>query len=63
MRNNVIDNVREIAKGNKNLKHIYLGIDYGVKYKEIDIVCSNHYLVLEKQEYILHDDFDWLYEE
>ena len=60
---NVIDNVIEIAKKNKHLKHIYLGIDYGVEYKEIDIVCSNHYLLLEDQEYILHDDFDWLYEE
>jgi hypothetical protein len=60
---NVIDNLPEKAKGNKVIKHIYLGIDYGTDYKEIDIVCSNYYLSLEEQEYILHDDFDWLYEE
>lgn len=60
---NVIDNVREIAKGNKHLKHFYLGIDYGNEYKEIDIICSNHHLLLDDQEYILHDDFDWLYDE
>lgn len=60
---NVIDNVRESAKGNKHLKHFYLGIDYGSEYKEIDIICSNHHLLLDDQEYILHDDFDWLYDE
>lgn len=59
---NIIDNLSEKAKENKRLKHFYLGIDYGRDYKEIDIVCSNHYLILDDQEYTLHDDFDWLYE-
>jgi hypothetical protein len=59
----LIDRIPKIAKENKSLKHIYLGIDYGVEYKELDIVCSNYYLTLEEQEYVLHDDFDWLYEE
>jgi hypothetical protein len=44
------------------LKHIYLGIDNGNDYKEIDIICSNYSLTLQDEEFILHDDFDWLYE-
>ncbi|MES9681908.1 hypothetical protein CN514_16790 [Bacillus sp. AFS001701] len=59
----VIDRIPVKAKENKDIKHIYLDIDYGVNYKELDIVCSNYYLRLEEQEYILHDDFDWLNEE
>ncbi|QCR31968.1 hypothetical protein [Lysinibacillus sp. SGAir0095] len=59
----VIDRIPTGAKKNKTLKHIYLGIDYGRDYKELDIVCSNYSLSLHEQEYILHDDFDWLYEE
>ncbi len=60
---NVIDRIPVKARKNKDIKHIYLGIDYGVDYKELDIVCSNYYLTLDDQEYILHDEFDWLYEE
>ncbi|MFP5109534.1 hypothetical protein ACSU6B_22685 [Neobacillus sp. C211] len=60
---NVIDKLPAKAKENKAIKHIYLGIDYGVDYKELDIVCSDYYITLEEEEYILHDDFDWLYEE
>jgi len=60
---NLIDRIPAKEKENKTIKHIYLGIDYGVDYKELDIVCSDYYLILEEQEYILNDDFDWLYEE
>lgn len=59
----MIDSIPAGAKGNKSLEHVYLGVDYGVEYKELHIVCSNYYVSLEEQEYILHDDFDWLYEE
>lgn len=59
----VFDRITSKAKGNKSLKHIYLGIDYGSEYKELDIVCSNYSLIIEEEEFILHDDFDWLYEE
>jgi hypothetical protein len=59
----LIDKLPEKAKENKALKHIYLGVDYGDEYKEIDIVCSNYSLILQEKDYILHDDFDWLYEE
>ncbi|PFH82613.1 hypothetical protein [Bacillus sp. AFS088145] len=68
-RSAVIDNSKVIGqipvkvKENKDIKHFYLGIDYGEDYKEIDIVCTNYYLSLEEQEFILHDDFDWLYVE
>ncbi len=60
---NVIDRIPAKVKENKALKHIYLGIDYGVDYKELDIVCSDYSLTLEDQEDMLHDDFDWLNEE
>ena len=46
-----------------SLKHYYLGIDNGTDYKEFDIICNNYNLTLENEEKILHDDFDWLYEE
>lgn len=53
-----------VNKNIKNqLKHIYLGIDNGDKYKEIDIICTDFSLELDSQEFILHDDFDWLYDE
>lgn len=45
------------------LKHIYLGIDNGNNYKEIDIVCIDYSLSLEKDDFILHDDFPWLFED
>lgn len=45
------------------LRHVFLGIDNGTEYKEIDIVCSSHSLIIESKEYVLHDDFDWLYED
>ena len=45
------------------LKHYYLGIDNGTNYKEFDIICTSHVLTLESEEKILHDDFNWLYEE
>lgn len=47
----------------ESLKHYYLGIDNGTDYKELDIICFGHSLTLENEEKILHDDFDWLYEE
>ncbi|MEK4978165.1 hypothetical protein [Bacillus sp. FSL K6-6540] len=50
-------------RSNKSLKHVYLGIDNGNEYREIDVICSKYEMQLEDQEFILHDDFDWLYEE
>lgn len=50
-------------KTNQELKHIYLGIDNGNEFNKIDIVCSTYKIKLEAEELILHDDFDWLYEE
>lgn len=47
----------------ENYKHYYLGIDNGDVYKEIDIFCKGHTMELEREEKILHDDFDWLYDE
>jgi len=44
------------------LKHVYLGINSSVDYHEIDIICTDFSLILEPEEFILHDDFDWLYE-
>jgi hypothetical protein len=54
---------RYMSKTNEELKHIYLGIDKGNEYNKLDIVCNKFKLELEPEEYILHDDFDWLYEE
>jgi hypothetical protein len=51
------------TRSENNVKHIYLGIDNGNEYREFDIVCSNFELQLDDEEYILHDDFEWLYEE
>lgn len=59
---NLIDSIPIKARQNKAIKHIYLGIDNGVDYKEFDIVCTNYDLSLEEQEYVLYDDFDWLNE-
>lgn len=59
----VLDRIPKKVKENKSLKHIYLGIDYGTNYKELDIICSNYGLTIEEHEYVLNDDFDWLYEE
>ncbi len=47
----------------ESLKHYYLGIDNGTNYKNLDIICFSHSLTLETEEKILHDDFDWLYED
>jgi hypothetical protein len=47
----------------ESLKHYYLGIDNGTNYKEFDIICDSHTLTLEGEEKILHQDFNWLYEE
>ncbi|MFF2484618.1 hypothetical protein [Paenibacillus sp. NPDC058071] len=45
------------------LKHIYIGIDNDNEYNELDIICKDYSILLKPQEYILHDDFDWLYED
>ncbi|MEK5255258.1 hypothetical protein NST74_17480 [Paenibacillus sp. FSL F4-0125] len=42
------------------LKHIYIGIDNGNEYNELDIICKDYSIELKPKEYILHDDFDWL---
>lgn len=47
----------------EQLKHIYLGVDNGDEYNQIDIICSNFSLELGSEQFILHDDFDWLYVE
>ena len=47
----------------KSIKHIYLGIDNGNEYREFDIICTKYEMQLDDEEFILHDDFDWLYEE
>lgn len=52
-----------LKKIKEQLKHIYLGIDNGFEYKEIDIICQKFSLELGSEEFILHDDFDWLYDE
>jgi hypothetical protein len=44
------------------LKHVYLGINSDDDYHEIEIVCTDFSLDLGADEFILHDDFDWLYE-
>ncbi|WML48656.1 hypothetical protein RCG23_00425 [Neobacillus sp. PS3-34] len=59
----LIDQLPERSKLNKNLTHIYLGIDVGNEFSKKDIVCEEYNLSVEDQDYILHDDFDWLYEE
>lgn len=59
----LIDQLPERCKLNKNLTHIYLGIDVGNEFSKIDIVCQEYNLSLEDKDYVLHDDFDWLYEE
>lgn len=41
----------------------YLGIDNGNEYVEQDIICESFAKELEPEEYILHNDFVWLYEE
>lgn len=58
----IIERIPERAKSNKQLQHIYLGIDNGNDYKEQDIVCENYSMQVGIDEYILHDDFNWLYE-
>ncbi len=50
-------------KSRGKINHIYLGIDNGNEYREIDIVCQHYALSLEDEEFILHDDFEWLYED
>lgn len=52
-----------LKKIKQQFKHIYLGIDNGFEYKEIDIICQKFSLELSSEEFILHDDFDWLYDE
>lgn len=47
----------------EQLKHVYLGVDNGDEYNQIDIICSNFSLELGSEQFILHDDFDWLYVE
>jgi hypothetical protein len=59
----ILKRVPERVKTDKQLKHIYLGIDNGNEYKQQDIVCSSFSIELAPDEYILHDDFDWLYDE
>ncbi|WP_405173809.1 hypothetical protein [Paenibacillus sp. FSL H8-0260] len=59
----MLERVPERAKSNKLLQHIYLGIDNGNEYNQQDIVCSSYSMELGPNEYILHDDFEWLYEE
>jgi hypothetical protein len=59
----LIDQLPGRCKTNKNLTHIYLGIDIGNEYSQIDIVCQGYDLNLEDKDYVLHDDFEWLYEE
>ncbi len=52
-----------LEKIKEQLKHVYLGIDNGIEYKEIDIICQKFSLELGSEEFILHDDFHWLYDE
>lgn len=59
----LIDQLPERSKLNKNLTHIYLGVDVGNEFSKIDIVCEEYNLSVEEKDYVLHDDFDWLYEE
>ena len=59
----VLQRVPERAQKHKELLHIYLGIDNGNEYVEQDIICESFAMELEPEEYILHNDFDWLYEE
>lgn len=58
---NLIDRYKD--KTTEPLKHIYIGIDNGNEYKEFEIICSRYEMILEQEEYILHDDFEWLYED
>ncbi|WP_145035823.1 hypothetical protein [Paenibacillus sp. Y412MC10] len=58
---NLIERFKKKSTG--ELKHIYLGIDNGNEFNKLDIVCNNFKLELESEEFILHDNFDWLYEE
>lgn len=59
----VLQRVPERAKKDKELQHIYLGIDNGNEYVEQDIICEIFTMELEPDEYILHNDFSWLFEE
>ncbi|MEG0774050.1 hypothetical protein [Clostridium sp.] len=52
-----------IKKIKEQLKHVYLGVDNGDVYNEINIICSNFYFEFDSEEFILHDDFEWLYDE
>lgn len=59
----ILQRVPERAQKHKELQHIYLGIDNGNEYVEQDIICESFAMEMEPKEYILHNDFDWLYEE
>lgn len=59
----ILQRVPERAQKHKELLHIYLGIDNGNEYAEQDIICESFAIELEPEEYILHNDFDWLYVE
>ncbi|MGN7356901.1 hypothetical protein ACTHPF_06005 [Paenibacillus sp. SAF-054] len=52
-----------INRSEKPLIHVYLGIDNGNELNKIDIICNTYKLELEDEEYILHNDFEWLFEE
>lgn len=60
---NLINRYIDKNRTTESLKHIYLGIDNGNEYREFDIICLRHEMVLKQEEYILHDDFEWLYED
>ncbi|EQB89992.1 hypothetical protein J2Z44_004025 [Clostridium punense] len=50
----------ELKKIKEQLKHVYLGIDNGIEYKELDIICKSFTLKLESEEFVVCDDFQWL---
>ena len=50
-----------IIKDRDNYRHYYLGIDNGVDYKEVDILCDGHELILEGEIKTLHTDYDWIW--
>ncbi|QSO52504.1 hypothetical protein JZ785_00640 [Alicyclobacillus curvatus] len=58
----LINKLPDRAKNDKRFTHVYLGID-GSDYYEVNIVCIAHSMELEPEEYVLHDDFGWLYED
>lgn len=49
-----------LKKIKEQLKHVYLGIDNGIEYNEINIICQGFTLELESEEFVLSDDFQWL---